>query len=199
MATSIIERLVARREEAGLTQADVAARMATSQPVIARLEAGARDPRLSTLERYARVVGADLELRQATPPVPGSAVRVSERIHDRLSLGTEPATATFRELIQFLDDAKGLDGGELRAVVRHEPLSTGDRRWDALVAAAVDWLSSARDIDPPRWTGSSRLRLSPPGWVLSPHQRLHALIREATPIEFSRHGVYVDRASLTSA
>ena len=50
----LVERLVALREQAGLTQSQVAARMGTTQPVIARLEAGGRDPRLSTIERYAR-------------------------------------------------------------------------------------------------------------------------------------------------
>jgi predicted transcriptional regulator len=34
--------------------------MGTSQPAIARLERGEADPRLSTVERYAQVVGLQL-------------------------------------------------------------------------------------------------------------------------------------------
>jgi predicted transcriptional regulator len=36
--------------------------MGTSQPVVARLEAGDLDSRISTLERYADAVGVELEI-----------------------------------------------------------------------------------------------------------------------------------------
>jgi predicted transcriptional regulator len=56
----LVAELVARRHATGLSQSDVADRMGTSQPAVARLEAGASDVRLSTLERYATVVGVRL-------------------------------------------------------------------------------------------------------------------------------------------
>ncbi|MGH7919595.1 MAG: helix-turn-helix domain-containing protein [Candidatus Dormibacteraceae bacterium] len=40
-----------------MTQARLAARMKTTQPAIARFEAGDSDPRLSTVARYAEAVG----------------------------------------------------------------------------------------------------------------------------------------------
>lgn len=46
--------LIKARARAGLTQAQVAERMSTTQSVIARLESGATKPSLCTLERYAR-------------------------------------------------------------------------------------------------------------------------------------------------
>ncbi len=49
----VIDALVRRRSELGLSQTVVAARMGTSQSAVARLEAGRSDPRMSTLERYA--------------------------------------------------------------------------------------------------------------------------------------------------
>jgi predicted transcriptional regulator len=57
------DALVSRRHELGLSQTQIAARMGTSQSAIARLEAGASDLRLSTLERYAAAVGRRLEWR----------------------------------------------------------------------------------------------------------------------------------------
>jgi predicted transcriptional regulator len=48
------------RWRAGLTQTEVARRMGTTQSGIARFESGDSDPRLSTVERYAQVVGVDL-------------------------------------------------------------------------------------------------------------------------------------------
>jgi ribosome-binding protein aMBF1 (putative translation factor) len=59
----VIDELVSARQQQGLSQTVVAARMGTSQSVVARLESGAIDVRLSTLERYATAVGRDLDLR----------------------------------------------------------------------------------------------------------------------------------------
>ena len=52
--------LTTARVAARLNQATVAARMDTAPPNVARLEAGAVDPRLSTLQRYAASVGKRL-------------------------------------------------------------------------------------------------------------------------------------------
>ena len=46
---ALLDDLVARRRELGISQGEVAARMGTSQPAVARLEAGGVDARLSTL------------------------------------------------------------------------------------------------------------------------------------------------------
>jgi transcriptional regulator with XRE-family HTH domain len=59
---AFMDELVATRRAAGLSQGDVAERMGTSQPAIARLEAGQVDARLSTVQRYADAVGARLRL-----------------------------------------------------------------------------------------------------------------------------------------
>lgn len=48
------------RTEAGLTQAELAARTGTTQSAIARMEGGGVKPRLETLEKIAHAVGADL-------------------------------------------------------------------------------------------------------------------------------------------
>jgi len=59
----LVARLVARRRTLGLSQTAIAARMRTSQPAVARLESGAADVRLTTLERYAAAVGRQLGWR----------------------------------------------------------------------------------------------------------------------------------------
>jgi ribosome-binding protein aMBF1 (putative translation factor) len=53
----LVASLAAKREELGLSQELVATRMGTSQPAIARLEAGEVDAKLSTLERFATALG----------------------------------------------------------------------------------------------------------------------------------------------
>ncbi len=57
----VIGQLVSARQGQGLSQTVVAARMGTSQSVVARLESGDNDVRLSTLERYAAALGLRLD------------------------------------------------------------------------------------------------------------------------------------------
>ena len=58
--SGLVRDLVATRQAAGLSQAEVAALMGTSQSAVARLEAGPSDVRASTLERYAAAVGSEV-------------------------------------------------------------------------------------------------------------------------------------------
>jgi len=58
LAAAIVEA----RAQAGLTQAQVAKRMHTTQSNIARLEAGRTTPSTRTLESFARAVGAHLKI-----------------------------------------------------------------------------------------------------------------------------------------
>lgn len=50
------------REEAGLTQEELAKKLNTKKSAISRIENHARDIRLSTLEKYAEVLGKRLHL-----------------------------------------------------------------------------------------------------------------------------------------
>lgn len=55
--------LIAARARAGITQAELAQRMGTTQSAIARLESGKRTPSIDTVQRYARAVGARAVVR----------------------------------------------------------------------------------------------------------------------------------------
>lgn len=56
------------RQRHGLTQAALAARAGTSQPVISAYEHGLRDPKTRTLRRLVAAAGGHLELRLASLP-----------------------------------------------------------------------------------------------------------------------------------
>ena len=51
------------REAAGLTQDEVARKLKTKKSAISRIENHADDVRLSTIWRYAKAVGANLQIR----------------------------------------------------------------------------------------------------------------------------------------
>lgn len=61
----IAERMADRRKQLGLSQADLAQLVGTTQSAIARLESGGRPPRIDTLQRLAAALDCDLivELR----------------------------------------------------------------------------------------------------------------------------------------
>ena len=63
----MLDELLKARRQAGLTQAEVAARMGTKTPAVARLEAGGgsrrHSPSVATLRKYAHAVGCRLEIR----------------------------------------------------------------------------------------------------------------------------------------
>jgi transcriptional regulator with XRE-family HTH domain len=64
---AILDDFLKLRAAAGLTQAEVARRMGTTQSAVARLESGRGkgSPSLATLRKYAHALGYRLELRFA--------------------------------------------------------------------------------------------------------------------------------------
>jgi DNA-binding XRE family transcriptional regulator len=63
----LLDALLKARQEAGLTQAQLAARMGTQAPAVARLEkslaTGKHSPSLATLRRYVKACRKDLRLQ----------------------------------------------------------------------------------------------------------------------------------------
>ncbi|HOW46040.1 MAG TPA: helix-turn-helix transcriptional regulator [Burkholderiaceae bacterium] len=60
----VADQLLKARSRAGLTQDAVAERMGTTKSAISRLEAsGKHTPSLATLQRYAKAVGCDLQVK----------------------------------------------------------------------------------------------------------------------------------------
>jgi len=63
---AILDEILAARKAAGLSQAQIAKRMGTQAPAIARLEnslaTGKHSPSLSTLRKYAAALGKRVEL-----------------------------------------------------------------------------------------------------------------------------------------
>ncbi|GEM_PF-2008382 len=57
----LFEQLARAREEAGLTQAEVAKRMGVPRSAVERLELGGGDPHFSTIERYVSALGKKIE------------------------------------------------------------------------------------------------------------------------------------------
>lgn len=66
-AIELGEMIRARREELDMTQAELAERVGTRQPAIARLEAGGTQPTIDLLDRIAAAFGTSLTVRLEGP------------------------------------------------------------------------------------------------------------------------------------
>ncbi len=80
---AFLDEVLKARTESGLTQAEVAARVGTTQSAIARLEspASSHSPSVATLQRYAQALGYRVEIRLVKDR--GLGPRSSERVEKR--------------------------------------------------------------------------------------------------------------------
>ncbi len=64
---SLLREMLHARQDAGLSQADIAERMGTKPPSITRLESaltsGRHSPSIATIKKYAEAVGCHLEIK----------------------------------------------------------------------------------------------------------------------------------------
>lgn len=78
---AFLDEVLKARAEAGLTQAEVAARIGTTQSAVARLESAEsrHSPSIATLQRYAKALGYKVQIRlvkrRRQAPGPKSAFR----------------------------------------------------------------------------------------------------------------------------
>lgn len=192
---TVTARLREARLKRGMTQHEVAEAMGTTQSAVARLEGGRTSPRLETLRAYAVAVGGWLTL-ETPDPLLECANRVRDALADR------DADTALRAVIQLVDDVRAADG--LDEALRREPPSTGDRRWDAAIAAAAAWAARQRGADAPGWAAAPSRFLDGPWFPVAdilghpPSAGLAAHLLAAAPADFFGRGVIIDIDTLES-
>jgi predicted nucleotidyltransferase/DNA-binding XRE family transcriptional regulator len=108
------------RHQAGLTQAELARRAATSQAAIARYESGAVSPSVATLERIARAAGANLILSSAPSTrtdLSGTRARNLRRHRSEVIEAARRAGATNVRLFGSVARAEDGDGSDIDLLV----------------------------------------------------------------------------------
>jgi transcriptional regulator with XRE-family HTH domain len=180
------------RRVAGLTQSQLAELAGTSQSAIAAYESGAREPTLPVLNRMIRASGHLLSVTVAPDPRLFRLTDLANQIR-----ATDNEQRRMRLVFEFLRGADE-DGQPVRLLVAAEPAPTGDRRFDALLAAIAEDLCVHAEIAPPSWVHDSDRYLDGFWWVSNlPSARARALVH--TPASYRRRGVMLDRHDLTAA
>jgi hypothetical protein len=97
---------------------------------------------------------------------------------------------------EFLEEYRWEPSSAQPALLREEPASVGDERWDALLAALAEHLAARHDLAPPEW---AELRVLRQPWFPAELkvQRAEALVW--APAAFRKHGVYLSAADLEAA
>ena len=180
------------RRAAGITQLQMAHRAGTAQPAVAAYESGARTPTLATLERLFDACEHDLELNARAWVRRGAASleQLAPTITEELERDRE--RDALRLLFGFADDFRGSSRPGKLALLREEPPSTGDDRFDAALAGTAEFFAREGVIPAPGWVEAPN-RFVEPWWFATSRPAFDAYTLAHTPAVFARHGVFIAR------
>jgi len=164
----------------------------TSQPGISSVENGRADATATRLDKLLAPLDFQLSIlptrlrpaHLAADDIRGALARADER-------------TALREVVQLSDDLQRADPATRVALVVAPPATTGQARYDALLAAVVDVILSRDGLPRPAWLDEPSRALGDP-WDLEPVPALRAAARAVTPLAAVRHGIYLDPAELAS-
>jgi transcriptional regulator with XRE-family HTH domain len=190
-----VEQLTLRQERlaSGLTAAQIAYAAGTSEPNIAAYERGDKNPNPATEERIRRLLRAG-----ATSPifvnklmtVPAAAAGVRHGITDGWSTAD-----LLRVVRECLSNSRWVTTEADVAAFFSAPSTTGDRRWDALLAGAVEDLCIRSGRPVPAWTNGHALATF---WFVGDNRAFDAYALARSPLSLKIRGVMIDPDSLVS-
>ena len=190
MSASLLLR--AARQAHGTSQRELAEAASVSQPGIAAIESGAHDTTVSRLELLLAALGQRVVL---VPTVCRSVAEAADGIRSALVCRDE--NWAWREVIQTSDDLAREAPVVRVALSIVRPLPVGDQRYDALLAAVVDYWLTRDQLPRPRWLDHRAFTLDEP-WDVEQLAELREHARSTTPTSISRHGVYFAATELAS-
>lgn len=210
------------REAAGLTQAELAERLGTTQSAVARLESGRSAPTVATLDRVAAALGLRLSVRleRAAGAGPADESSVPARRAGRAPASTAawyrrhpPPARRFVQTLasvarraregepfmlaarEFLDEF-ALRPPRLRsAAIRERPPATGDERRDAWLGALAEHLALRHGLRRPEWCVEPD-RFLDRVWFPSVVKGFRAIAIARSPAAFRRRGIFIVPESL---
>ena len=166
---SMLREAIVDAAAEGMTQREIAAVVGRSQPEIAR------------------------HLRVATRTF-RTAPEIAQAMTAHLVHGDE--AQALRVMLDGVNALPTLTArGDIRAFLT-APRSTGDARWDTLLATAVAYRSRKAGLQAPRWTWRPPLGQF---WWPAGEEAARAQTMRRTPIDFKRLGIWFDERNFTSA
>jgi len=119
-----------------------------------------------------------------------SLADLSQTIAEDLEQGRE--ADALRLLFGFADDFRGSSRSGQMLLLRDEPLSTGDARFDAALAGVAELFAAEGGLAAPAWVNGAD-RFVEPWWFVASRPAFHAYTLAHTPAVLARHGVFMAR------
>ena len=182
-----------RRRAAGLTLRQVARAAGTAETNVAAYERGAKRPHPETLARLAVAVdaGADSPIhRQTLLTFPAAAAALRHGLREAW-----PMSDLLRVVRELRSHAQHLVTDVDRAAYFARPTTTGDARWDAMLAGCCEDLCLNQGLAVPAWSAGHAL---PTFWFVGSSPSLRAYAFAHTPLSLQVRGVMVDPADLVA-
>ncbi len=182
-----------RRRAAGLTARQVARAAGTAESNIAAYERERKTPNRLTLARISAVVNAGAHspiVRHNLLTIPALAAAI------RAELRAGRATSSMLRLVRECSSnfAEATSPADMTAFLS-APSTTGDRRWDALVAGVAEDLALQRSVAVPTWTAGPAVDGF---WYVNDNYRFDAYALAHAAPSLRVRGVVIDRGSLES-
>jgi transcriptional regulator with XRE-family HTH domain len=177
------------RRGRGITQRAMASKAGVTQPALADIERSAHDTRVSSLDRLVAAAGYKLFL---LPTTRSAASSWADFIFQELRSDRRSEEVSFRALIGLSDDLAGAPAPLRVALCVAPPPPCGDARYDAAIAAIVEYHLSRHRLPLPEWVREPGRSLAEP-WVVSPYTEISDV-----PAVFRRHGVLLAESELGS-
>ncbi len=186
--------LIEARASAHLSIRELAHAAQVSPSTVHRIERGRLEPTVAMLARLVAATGERLDVRSVTDPstLAGLARAISADVDADPDDIATPVRRSAELASRFLRAATpGVEP------LLTPPPPTGDRRWDAFLAALAEWLAVRVSLPAPAWVDEPDRFLDRAWWV-TPMRSLRASEYAGSPVSFQRHGVYIHRASLVN-
>lgn len=114
------------------------------------------------------------------------------------SLGRRDEAEARRLVFSFVESYDSATEEERTRMIVDEPSGTGDERFDALIAALVEFVCARHTRVAPSWVDKPS-RFLDRWWFMSGMPSLHANAIAHSPISFARRGVFITEDALTYA
>lgn len=183
--------LRARRRETGLSAKQVARAAGTSETNIAAYERGDKRPSTVTGERITTALHAGASsavFAHNLLTLPSAAAVIRKGLRQGW-----PTSDLLRVVRELRSNAKWMDSDNDFAVLFSEPSTTGDPRWDVLLAGVAEDLARAADRPFPQWANRRTLNTF---WFVGTNEAFHAYAVANSPASLKVRGVMIDPAEL---
>ncbi|GAA1807378.1 helix-turn-helix transcriptional regulator [Agromyces neolithicus] len=192
------------RTRRGLTIYDLADLLGVTAGAVSQMERSERDDsiRISTLKRALKAMGAELSTGTADAPMDARHLMTARAAAGYIAaeLAIDDENAALRIAVQAIEHfRRARTREEIRDFLR-VPASTGDDRWDTLLATAIAWDAKRRGIRAPSWTWKPPLATEwLPATPGQPAERYLEMIRQSAEPEFLEKGILMRDRDLAVA